>query len=165
MLSKGQEAAEAAGLKPDQVVSHGTSLKGLLGMLMSGGIEATSSYAGFSGEGARIWGGKGLEVGAGYAAKRGLNNGQPGVLVIMQNATLKVEAGGETLNRKPLVDGDFVAAVIYDGQQAIVMSRETLQALARSSQAWQTGAVSAAHAGKMKEFQAWEKARDSLVPR
>lgn len=163
LTEQGEAAAAAAGLKPDEVITHGTTLKGLLGMLVSGGIEATSSYSGMSGEGARFWGGKGMAVGASYAAKRGLNNGEPGVLLLMNNPSLKV-LSGETLSRQPMVDGDFVAAVVYDGEKSIVLSKEALRALARSAKSWRTSAVDAAQKGKMKEFEAWEGVRDRLLP-
>ena len=165
LLAKGSEAAAAEGFNPGEVLTHGTTLKGLLGMLVSGGIEATSSYKGMSGESPQVWGGQGLDAGAGYAAKRGLNAGQPAVLVLMHNSTLKVEASGESLNRTPLVDGDFVGAVIYDGEKTVVLGKQALQALARSAKTWQTGAVAEAHAGKMKEFTVWESVRDRLLPR
>jgi hypothetical protein len=165
LMEQGQAAAVAAGVKPGEVITHGTTLKGLLGMLVTGGIESTSSYSGMRGEGAHFWGGKGLDVGAGYAAKRGLYDGQPGVLLLMNNPSLKVLADGQTLSRKPMVDGDFVAAVVYDGERSVVLSKEALLAMARSAKTWQTSAVDAAQSGKMREFDAWERIRDRLLPR
>ncbi|OGS41585.1 MAG: hypothetical protein A2506_07385 [Elusimicrobia bacterium RIFOXYD12_FULL_66_9] len=162
LMGRGAEVLKAEGIDPKTVVTHGTSLKGFLGMVMSGGMEATTRHEGFSGEGAAVWGGYGLEVGAGYAFTKALNARQPGVLLILQNASnpLKI-VHGDTINRAPSVESDFVAAVISDGTRSVVLGREQIQALRASAYSWQKQAVAKPMSPQFRE---WEKARDYLAP-
>ncbi|MBI3553228.1 MAG: hypothetical protein HY077_12100 [Elusimicrobia bacterium] len=150
-------------LSADQIITHGTNLKGLLGMIFTGEIEATTRYKGVSGESAEVWGGYGLEVGAGYGATKGTTKGQPGVVILMLSPTLKV-VRGDALNRSPKVSEDFLAAVITDGERTVVLDKAALEALAGSAKTWKDNAVRAAHGGSMREFYEWEAVKKLLTP-
>jgi hypothetical protein len=151
------------GLPADKVITHGTSLQGLLGMLMTGEIRSTSRQGGISGEKSEVWGGYGVDVGASYGATTGTSQGQPGVEIIMYNPTLRV-VRGDALNRAPKVDGDFVAVIVTDGTRTFVLDKTQLKALAGSAEAWKKTSIQKAHAGQMGEFQQWETLQDQIVP-
>ncbi|MDE2489884.1 MAG: hypothetical protein KGM24_03500, partial [Elusimicrobia bacterium] len=165
LLRGARGVVQGEGLSPSQVISHGTNMKGLLGMLMEGKIVSTTRHAGVSGEGANVWGAEGLETGASYGATTGLRTGQPSVEILMRaSPTLKVEPGS-TLSRAPGVNEDFLAAIVTDGRKTVVLGKPQLDALAGSARAWRTEATAAARAGRMGEFSQWENVRDRLVPR
>jgi len=165
-LKEASEAlARGKGIPAGEIITHGTDLKGLLGMVFSGKIEATNPYQGFSGERAEVWGAKGLGAGAEYGAKRGVANGRPGVSILIHNPSAPIRVvGGETLSRAPAVAEDFLAAVVTDGERTLVLDRPALRALAASARAWKDAAVSAARQGRMREFSEWERLRDFLEP-
>ena len=165
LLSKAREVARGRGLEEKAVITHGTSLQGLLGMIFSDGIDATSSYQGFSGESAAFWGARGLDVGASYGATRGVAKGQPGVSVIIFNPQDPVKiVQGETMSRRPTVSNDFFAAIVSDGGHTVVIDQAALRMLAASAEAWKKAAVDQARQGRMKEFNEWEKLRSVLEP-
>ncbi|MBI5242200.1 MAG: hypothetical protein HY922_00795 [Elusimicrobia bacterium] len=165
LLSKAKEAVQARGLPEGRVISHGTTLKGLLGMIFSDGLEATSSYRGFSGESAAFWGAWGVDVGASYGATRGVSKGQPGVAILVFNPQDPIKiVQGETMSRRPTVSADFIAAVVTDGERAVVLDQAALRGLAASAKAWKDAAVKEAHQGRMREFTEWESLRSALEP-
>lgn len=165
LLAKAREAVQARGLPEKGVITHGTTLQGLLGMIFSDGIEATSSYRGFSGETAAIWGAYGLDVGASYGATRGVSKGQPGVTVIVYNPQDPIKVvQGETMSRKPSVSKDFYAAVVSDGERTLLLDQAALRALAASANEWKNAAVNQAHRGSLREFTEWERMRDFFDP-
>ncbi|MFA6028515.1 MAG: hypothetical protein WC969_01545 [Elusimicrobiota bacterium] len=165
LLAGARAQLKLQGLKESEVVSHGTTLKGFLGMLLSGRIEATSSYRGMSGESAHVWGAYGAETGASYGGTRGVSQGQPGVVVLIHSAKDPVRVvHGDTLTRAPTPAEDFVAVVISDGERTVVLDREAVRALAASAEEWKTSSVAAAHKGNARPFFEWEKMRDRLEP-
>jgi len=165
LLSKARELVLKRGLPERGLISHGTTLQGLLGMIFSDGVEATSSYRGFSGESAAFWGAYGLDVGASYGATRGVSKGQPGVTVIIFNPQDPVKiVQGETMSRRPTVSRDFFAAVVSDGDRTVVLDQGALRMLAASAEAWKRTAVDQAHQGRMREFTEWENLRSVLEP-
>jgi hypothetical protein len=150
-------AVRRAGLDPAKVITHGTDLQGLMGMLMVGEIRPTARQH----ETPKLWGSYGVDVGVSYATTTGMKNGRPGVTVIMNNPTLK--ANGETLNRIPTVKDDFVAAVVTDGTKTIVLDKNALNALGGSASAWRDAAYKSA-AGDMVEYGRWEALETKIVP-
>lgn len=165
LLAGARAQLKLQGLKESEVVSHGTTLKGFLGMLLSGRIEATSSYRGMSGESAHVWGAYGAETGASYGGTRGVSQGQPGVVVLVHSAKDPIRVvHGDTLTRAPTPAEDFVAVVISDGERTVVLDREAVRRLAASAEEWKTSSVAAAHKGNARPFFEWEKMRDRLEP-
>ena len=82
--------------------------------------------------------GLGLDVGAQYAALRGSNRNEPGVMLVIRSwgeDPVRV-VQGETLSRRPVVGADIVAAVVTDGEDAFVLQGPALAALAASSAEW-----------------------------
>lgn len=153
-------------LSEREVVTSGTSFESLLGMLFTGGLEATNPYPGFKGESAHFWGAQGIEVGAQYGAQRAVNRGEPGVMLIIHNAKDPVKVVmGETLSRRPLVGADIIAAVVTDGQNTFVLQGPAMSALAGSSQRWKEHVVAEARAGRMSPFEDWERLQDRFLPR
>lgn len=152
-----------AALKESDFITSGTSMESLLGILFSGGMEATNPYQGFSGESAHFWGAKGLEVGAGYGAQRGSHRDEPGVMLIIRSTDQKDPVRvvmGETLSRRPVVGKDIIAAVVTDGASTVVLQGPALAALAASSQRWKDHVVSEARKGRMAPFGAWERVQN-----
>ena len=166
LLARARETVRALGLKENEVVSHGTSLKGLLGMIFSDGIDATSSYRGMSGESAAVWGGYGIEVGSSYGSTRGVSKGQPGAIVIVHNRNDPITIKqGEMMSRAPRASQDFVAVIVSDGERTLVLDQAALRALAASAQAWRQAVVKQAQSGgSMAAFHEWERFRDNLDP-
>ena len=151
---------KGAVLTESDLITSGTSMESLLGILFSGGMEATNPYQGFSGESAHFWGAKGIEVGAGYGAQRGSHRDEPGVMLIIRSVDGKDPVRvvmGETLSRRPAVGTDIVAAVVTDGESTVVLEAPALAALAASSQRWKDFVVSEARKGRMAPFGAWER--------
>jgi len=165
LLAKAKEAVQARGLSEREVITHGTTLQGLLGMIFSDRIEATSSYRGFSGETAAVWGAYGLDVGASYGATRGVSKGQPGVTVIVYNPQDPIKVvQGETMSRSPSVSKDFYAAVVSDGERTLLLDQAALRSLARSAREWKDLAVNQAHRGSLREFSEWERMQNFFDP-
>ncbi|MBI5596238.1 MAG: hypothetical protein HY928_09150 [Elusimicrobia bacterium] len=162
-----QAAQGAAPIKESEVITSGTSLESLLGILFSGGMEATNPYQGFSGESAHFWGAKGLEVGAGYGAQRGSHRNEPGVMLVINSVDKKNPVKvvmGETLSRRPVVGTDIVAAIVTDGENTVVLRAEALAALAASSSRWKDFVVSEARKGRLAPFTEWERTQTRFQP-
>ena len=136
--AKAAEAfAKSKGLKGEDFVSNGTTLDSLLGMFYSGGVEASSSYAGMKGESAHFWGVQGFKGGASYGATRALSRGRPGVLILMRNPANPIKVvQGELLNRRPELGKDFAAVVVTDGTNTIVLQKPQLEAMAQAGLNW-----------------------------
>lgn len=166
LLTKSEEVAKSLGLKPSEVITHGTSMEGLMGMILESQIISTSRHAGMSGESANLWGSYGLKTGAQYGSTTGLSKGQPGVSILIHNKANPIKVvQGETLSRGPKVSEDFVAAIITDGSKVIVLDQAALRALAQSAESWKTTVVGQAQRGNMTPFTQWEQIRDRFVPR
>lgn len=166
LLSKSEEVAKLSGLNPSEVITHGTTMEGFMGMIMEGQIVATSRHAGMSGESANLWGSYGLKTGAQYGSTKGLSKGQPGVSILIHNKANPIKViQGETLSRGPLASEDFVAAIITDGHQVVVLDQAAIRALSQSAQKWKTAVVGQAQKGNMQPFTEWEMIRDRFVPR
>lgn len=152
-------------LKEDEVITSGTGFEALLGMIFTGGLEATNPYQGFKGESSHYWGAKGLAVGAQYGAGRAVNRNEPGVMLLIHNAKDPIKVvGGETLSRRPVVGADIFAAVVTDGEKTFVLQGPALAALASSSARWKDFVVAEAHAGRMSPFDAWERVQNRFQP-
>ncbi|MDE2292339.1 MAG: hypothetical protein KGL53_09675, partial [Elusimicrobia bacterium] len=153
------------GLDPRTVVTSGTSLRSLMGILFSGGMQASNPYSGFKGESAEYWGGYGLDVGAQYGALRGTQRNEPGVMLLIHNPADPIKVvGGETLSRRPTTARDILAAVVTDGESSVVVPGPALASLSESSERWKESVKAAAQRGSLAPFDAWEKVRDSLEP-
>ena len=165
LLAQARQVVLARGLPEKAVITHGTTLQGLLGMILTDGIKATSSHPGFSGESPAVWGAYGLDVGAGYGATRGVAKGQPGVTIIIFNPQEPIKiVRGQAISRAPSVSKDFLAAVISDGQRTLVLDQAALRALAASAAAWKSAVVQQAHQGSMREFSEWERLKSFYAP-
>lgn len=153
-------------IKEEDVITSGTGFEALLGMLFTGGLEATNPYQGFKGESAHYWGAKGLAVGAQYGAGRAVNRNEPGVMLLIHNAKDPIKVvGGETLSRRPVVGADIFAAVVTDGESTFVLQGPALTALAASSARWKDFVVAEARAGRMAPFDSWERVQSRFTPR
>lgn len=162
-IAQARGLARQLGIPDNQVIVTGTNLRGLVGMTVEGQMVATTRYAGH--ESADLWGTSRIETGSGYAAQAVVNGGKPGVLLLMREANgLKVVAG-ETLSRPPTIADDVLGAVVSDGENTFVLSREALRALRGSAEAWKGEAVRQIKAGDGRAFHEWEQTRDRLVPR
>ncbi|MBI4677710.1 MAG: hypothetical protein HY748_09005 [Elusimicrobia bacterium] len=160
LLSAARRHVASKGLDPASVISNGTTLDKLLGMAFTGGLEATSSYQGMSGESAHFWGVRGVEGGAGYGTSRSTARRRPGVLILIHNETEPIKVvQGETLGRQPLVGKDFLAAVVSDGVNTVVLDAAFLRALADSALQWKefvkTQAYKHDRMGPFLDWQAW----------
>ncbi|MDE2293200.1 MAG: HD domain-containing protein, partial [Elusimicrobia bacterium] len=165
LLKAGREWAARNGLAPDALISNGTTLDALLGIALTGRIEATNPHRGFSGESSQVWGGQGLEGGASYGAKRAVGRDQPGVLLIIDNPADPIRVVyGETLSRAPTVAEDIKAAVVSDGRTTVVIDGASLRALGASAERWRDVVNSAARRGDMSELAAYERLQGRLSP-
>lgn len=152
-------------IKEEDVITSGTGFEALLGMLFTGGLEATNPYQGFKGESSHYWGGKGLAVGAQYGAGRAVNRNEPGVMLLIHNVENPIKVvGGETLSRRPVMGADIFAAVITDGENTFVLQGPALAALAESSARWKDFVVAEAQSGRMSPFDAWERVQNRFQP-
>ncbi|MBI5882295.1 MAG: hypothetical protein HZB91_04240 [Elusimicrobia bacterium] len=166
LLAAGKSVLAGKGLNPSSVISNGTTLDRLFGMIFSGGIEATSSYSGMSGESAEFWGVQGLDGGSSYGGTRAAGRRVPGVLIIINNPSdpIKVRQG-EVLSRQPRVDGDFLAAVVSDGVDTVVLDAAALKRLAASSERWKQSVKRQAYdQGRMGPFMDWQAWSEKLSP-
>ena len=165
LLAKAREAAAKAGLKESEVVSHGAQLRKFWGMILKGRLEASNPYPGFKGESYEVWGVRGIEGAASYGAVRGVQNNLPGVVVLMHNRVKPLQViGGETLDREPTVEEDFLAAVVTDGTRTIVLEKKDLQELGRLAQQWRRDAVRSAQGGSMVEVDRLQRLLDFYAP-
>lgn len=165
LLAKAREAAAKAGLKENEVVSHGAQLRKFWGMILKGRLEASNPYPGFKGESYEVWGVRGIEGAASYGAVRGVQNNLPGVVVLMHNRAKPLQViGGETLDREPTVEEDFLAAVVTDGTRTVVIEKKDLQALGRLALEWRRQAVRSAQGGSMTEVERFQRLLDFYAP-
>jgi hypothetical protein len=153
---------DSLGIPQASVISNGTTLDKLLGMAYSGGMETTSSYQGMSGESAQFWGAQGTAIGASYGATRAASRRKPGVMIIIRNESNPIKVvQGETLSRQPLMDKDFLAAVVSDGVDTVVLDAAFLRSLAASALRWKefvkTQAYKNGLMGPFLDWDAWGK--------
>jgi len=141
------------------VVSHGTSLKGFLGMVFEGGIRATNSF----GDGAQYWAAKGTGGATYLGAPAG--RGQAGVLVLMENKGNRLGHTADFTTKAPQVATDFLAVIITDGKTTVVLDKAALMTLSSSAAAWKSKAADYNRPGwKMSDLSGWEKYRDYFEP-
>jgi hypothetical protein len=165
ILNAAQKYLEGKGLNAKDVISTGSTLHGFLGMMFSGRIEATNPYAGEKNESPEYWAAQGIDTASNYAALRGVPRGEPGVLVIMHSpdGSLRVVAG-ETLNRQPTVAGDFLAVVIGNGSESVIIEKPFLDALASSGVNWRRDVERDARRGGETKLTEWADYSDIFHP-
>ena len=152
---------KANGLPERAVLTHGSTVRGLLGILFSGGMKASNPHPGFSGESAGVWAGS-LDTGAGYASV-GAGRGRPAVLVALKAGTARTQTQSDgSLKGEPTID-DIAAVLIAEpnGDGVVVFQQEKLAALAASA----AGLRRSAQRGDEKALGVWMKLDETLSPR
>jgi len=166
LLAAAERFTQERGIDSREVITNGTSLQPLMGILFSGSIYATNPHKGFSGETAEVWGAYGLEGGASYGAKRGVARNEPGVMILIKNEGDPIRIiEGETMSRSPRSKDDFLAVIISDGSRTVVLDKPLLAALSSSSELWKESVVAKAHKGQMQPFYEWERYRERFEPK
>jgi hypothetical protein len=145
-------------LKEGDVVSHGTDLKGLLGMIFEGKLSATDPW----GEGGKHWAGQGFG-GASYLSKAA-GRSDPGVLVILNNKGNRLGHIADFTTKAPTVKSDFVSAIITDGKSTVVLDSSALNALRSSAEAWSRRASDKGRPTWLRDCGIWKQWRRKLEP-
>ncbi|MFH2203224.1 MAG: hypothetical protein ABIJ96_08940 [Elusimicrobiota bacterium] len=152
LMPEAKKVLERYNLTEADVVSHGTSLQGLMGMIFEGGIRASDSF----GDGAKHWAAKGTGGATYIAAPAG--RGEPGVVVIIENKGNRLGHTIDYTAKSPQVMSDFLAVIITDGAKTVVLDKAQLMTLGSSAKAWKTKVSDYNQPGwKMSDFSAWEK--------